>query len=261
LAESQCLREVAKELEFILFLARLEKQVTKDDEQDYHRGYRGGGIEREVSLTHVVRVDRTPLSENSINVTEEDMLEENVGDGDADESEHEGYSANSGATATYWYRNAVSSYAHTSKRTNCLLTTFAGAGYGPECNGIRFRFNCGSDPCSLLAWLKSLRAVVPSTNEAGKELTKLCSMIHVLKFTGSDDSLLPARTYGSGCRRPPETELLVSEIVLSALKCDAKGFLSNFDITVKDVPFSDEEFREFGRELCSRTYRPPAKLR
>ncbi len=105
LGRVQCLQQVAAELGFKLFLATLEKQVDQDDEGN------GEEFDSSLSIKHVLHLDGSKLGSvpgsGSLSVTIEHLIDEDYDPDDPDESDHEPFTGNAGATVTYWYRDAV----------------------------------------------------------------------------------------------------------------------------------------------------------
>lgn len=102
LAQAQFLKTVCESVGFGTYLGIMEKMILKDDDE-YDEEY-----ERTLRLKHVQELDGRKLID-LVDLQEDYILEgEGTDDDEPDESEHEGYTGNAGATATYWYRDAVS---------------------------------------------------------------------------------------------------------------------------------------------------------
>lgn len=103
LSQVQFLQTVCDTIGFGLYLAQMERMIVKDD-------YGGDSeYERDANLRHIQELDGRKLIE-SLHLQEDYTLEEfDADDDDHDESEHEGYTGNEGAPATYWYRDTVGS--------------------------------------------------------------------------------------------------------------------------------------------------------
>jgi hypothetical protein len=123
LGRLQCLKEAADELGFGLYLANMEKEITKTDDsfQEHLYRYTGYGntsdeeeLSRSITLKYVVNLDGTRIDHptgfassvvavgegNFVGFADED-------DEEPDDEDHSGFTGNEGCTATYWYRTTV----------------------------------------------------------------------------------------------------------------------------------------------------------
>lgn len=112
----ELLRDACKSLDFDVYLATFEKEVQRDDDT-------GSEIyEHSESFTYVTSLDGTQeeltfkYSKGCITWDSEDEAT-----GDADESEHEGYTGNEGAPATFWYRDTVVLIVPPSRKIDTIL--------------------------------------------------------------------------------------------------------------------------------------------
>ncbi|KAK5955576.1 hypothetical protein OHC33_003217 [Knufia fluminis] len=116
--------DVCKALGFDIYLAAFEKQIRKSDE-DYEEEY-----DRTERFNYVVQLDGTrcaftPDYEKTCQLETEDTDDES-----ADESEHESFTGNAGAEATFWYRDSVVLIVPPSKRVDVAISSanlFGGA--------------------------------------------------------------------------------------------------------------------------------------
>ena len=101
LAQVQVCAKICDKLDFNVYLATMEKVVQKGDEEEDDE------TDRCIYLKKVVKLDGT-LMFQKIRIDEDALLYPNEFEEDLPErEEHEGYTGNEGATATYWYRDTV----------------------------------------------------------------------------------------------------------------------------------------------------------
>lgn len=99
-AQVRCLESVCQELGYNIYLAVFERTIHRDDECGDEE------FDREEAFEEVTELDGTPVRRRPI-YDDDCRLEEYDSDEEADESEHEGYTGNEGAPATFWYRQTV----------------------------------------------------------------------------------------------------------------------------------------------------------
>lgn len=104
LMQVQCLDRVCKDTAFNVYLAMYEKTLLKDDECDDEV------FDRQEELQYVTQLDGQEtniMPDYDRSCCLEGASDSEEDGSDYDESEHEGYTGNEGAPATYWYRDTV----------------------------------------------------------------------------------------------------------------------------------------------------------
>ncbi|KIX09823.1 uncharacterized protein Z518_00904 [Rhinocladiella mackenziei CBS 650.93] len=244
LGQTQCLQEVAAELDFKLYLATMEKTVIKDDEGDYN-GYSSGlsyepeEFERKISINHVVSLDGSrvddPTLYSGVDVDEDTILDlEGYNQKDPDSEEHSGFTGNEGCTATFWYRDAV------------LIIV-------PPAENIQFLYNCDRRDDKVWSWMKELRRKADSCSSAKADSLYLCQAI--ANFKGSRRSLPPI-----GGRNQTSGRALMNEAATIALERDK---LDLYDKIAERIsgPWGAEIFEQLGRIMALEGHFDLAKAR
>ncbi|KAJ9616980.1 hypothetical protein H2200_000701 [Cladophialophora chaetospira] len=249
LGRIQCLQQVADELGFELYLATMEKEITKTDDQYANREWQmehafdeydsedeGGWSEdeeeydeeeitRSITLQYVVGMNGTRVDDPTERCSRGvDVEEENIvvlGDEDEDEpddEEHSGHTGNEGCTATFWYRDTV-----------VVIV--------PPSSRIDFLYKCDSRNVRISAWLKELRQKAETDSLAKSDLANLLLLV-----------LDKKNNYRYSSQEEEYKPILTQEAIASALQCER---LDLYDKLVQDAvePMFSEAFQLLGRAL------------
>lgn len=133
LAKVQALQHFAETRDMVVYLASMEKEITGAADEPYggygrrRRGYQAYGydddesdeddgghheitdeIDSSLTLKRVVDIHGHEVV-TDVDVSEDEILQEDpFDDREPTDESYEGYTGNAGATATHWYRDAVS---------------------------------------------------------------------------------------------------------------------------------------------------------
>ncbi|ETI24626.1 hypothetical protein G647_03995 [Cladophialophora carrionii CBS 160.54] len=255
LGQLQCLKQVADELGFELYLANMEKEITKTDDgyDDRRYGYyddeeedeqddeeeeeREEGeeeeeeISRSITLTYIAdlagsRMDHpVNFAERGLEVDEENIVDSTDEDEEEpDDEEHSGYTGNEGCTATFRYRNTV------------MVIV-------PPARKVEFLYECDRRNLRVTALLRDLRQKAENDPQANEDLMKVCELV------------LANKNENRYWRRDQESaHILIQEAIASAVQCDRFDLYDGLIQGINDSQ-SREVFRLLGRHL-GREVRP-----
>lgn len=245
LGQTQCLREAAAELGFSLYLASMERTITRDDEGDDFE------IDRTTTLKHVVTMDGVrvddPTSSYGVMIDRHSLLtgDDDEGDREADEEEHSGFTGNEGATGTYWYRNTVChrSFDACASTSNLELQVIV---IVPPDRKVKFLHQCDDRPQKLLAWVQKLRRDAKFDAKADEELVELGDIIVAGDKPSRLDSMFYKEEDKVACRK------LLQEIAETALELDW-GYLFDQAVGAKFENMTLESFRLLGSAMTRKS--------
>ncbi|KXJ88971.1 hypothetical protein Micbo1qcDRAFT_206561 [Microdochium bolleyi] len=210
--QAEALKLAAAATGSILLLATAELEIQKDEE-DYGEGFE---TDRHTTLQSLRSLDGAHVGDFKTEYEDDHTLRPLVFDEeDPDDEEHEGYTGNEGAPATFWYRKAV-----------CILV--------PEAAADMFMFQ-GSN-CWKWATSK-LRDLLSSISEQPAHLDRIARLSqHILGQSKSPSSIfdLPYSVgfYSAKANTEPNAAQLAchTQIALAALEIDNMAL---FDDAVK----------------------------
>ncbi|KIW68644.1 hypothetical protein PV04_04573 [Phialophora macrospora] len=220
----QCLKQVADELGFGLYLANMEKEIImsddsyedrhydyyddeeddgEDDEEDDYKLKRDDNrcdeeeLSRSITLKYVVnldgrRIDRAiDYRSSGVAVDEETFVgfadEE---DEEPDDEEHSGFTGNEGCTATYWYRTTV------------IVIV-------PPARKVHFLCECDRRNVRVTALMQDLRYRAKNDPTAKKDLAKVCGLV-----------LQHKNEYRYQPEEQKSKPILMQEAIASAIQCE-----------------------------------------
>ncbi|EXJ60531.1 hypothetical protein A1O7_04684 [Cladophialophora yegresii CBS 114405] len=245
LGQLQCLKQVADELGFELYLANMEKEITKTDDgyDNRHYGYydeeededeeegeeeqeqEEEELSRSITLTYIADLAGSRMyhpvnfAQSGIAVEEENFVDPiDEDDEEPDEEDHSGYTGNEGCTATFRYHNTV------------ILIV-------PPARKVEFLYECDRRNLRVIALLTDLRQKADNDPTAKEDLMKVCELV------------LANKNQNRYWRQDQENaQILIQEAIASALQCERFDL---YDGLVQGISESQsrEAFRLLGRHM------------
>lgn len=168
-AQVRCLQSACQELGYGVYLGVYEKTVRRDDDCGDEEFERDEEFEYLTELDGT-KVDLCPEYDSAYRLVDDyDSADE-----EADESEHEGYTGNEGAPATFWYRQTVVLLVPPSRKFEFGWT-------------VKSRYRFAPD------MLRDLRPKAAEDPAAKKQLYRLC---HILLPEPTSSEVWPKNSYG-----------------------------------------------------------------